>query len=108
MIHVCWFIVSFFMVFFLCHPVSKWWDVAGTQPEYCIDGYAFLVVEEAINSSLDFAIITLTVVVGRKLATSSYVKAKLALVFIVGGLSDAVGFVKIDIVYSAANTDGRK
>lgn len=96
------------MVLFLCDPVSKWWDVAGTQPGHCIDGNAFLVAEESINSSLDFAMIALTVALVQKLQTKNYIKTKLSFIFLVGGLSGVIGFVKIGIVYSVENTNGRK
>jgi hypothetical protein len=92
----------------LCTPISKWWDVTGTQPGHCLDGNAFLVAEEGINSSLDFAMIILTVAVVRKLQTKKYIKTKLAFIFTVGGLSGVIGFVKIGIVYGAQNTNGRK
>lgn len=106
-IHVSWFITFFFLVLFLCTPVSKWWDISGTQPGSCLDGNRFLVSEETINSSLDFAMIILTVVVLQKLQTRQYIKTKLAFIFTVGGLSGVIGFVKIGIVYRTANTNGR-
>ena len=102
-----WFITFFFLVLFLCDPVSKWWDVMDTQPGHCLDGNAFLVAEETINSTLDFATIILTVAVVRKLQTRQFIKTKLALIFTVGGLSGVIGFIKIGIVYQAANTNGR-
>ncbi|KAF7541295.1 hypothetical protein G7054_g700 [Neopestalotiopsis clavispora] len=107
-IHVCWFITFFLMVIFLCRPISKWWDIVGDQPGYCIDGNVFLIAEETTNSLLDFALIALTVGLIRKLATRSYVKAKLIFVFIIGGLSGVIGFVKIGLVYSVANTNGQE
>ena len=78
-----------------------------TQPGHCLDGNAFLVAEETINSTLDFATIILTVAVVRKLQTRQFIKTKLALIFTVGGLSGVIGFIKIGIVYQAANTNGR-
>ncbi|KAK8038629.1 integral membrane protein [Apiospora rasikravindrae] len=107
-IHVCWFITFFFMVLFLCNPISLWWDISGTQPGYCLDGNTFLVAEETINSSLDFATIALTVAVVHKLQTKSYIKTKLSLIFLIGGLSGVIGFVKIGIVYSTENTNGQE
>ncbi|KAI0127650.1 hypothetical protein BJ170DRAFT_694422 [Xylariales sp. AK1849] len=80
----------------------------GAQPGYCIDGNAILVAEETVNSSLDFAMIALTVAVIRKLPTRNHIKSKLAFIFVVGGLSGVVGFVKIGLVYSAANTCGQE
>jgi hypothetical protein len=107
-IHVCWFITFFFMVLFLCNPVSKWWDVDGTEPGWCIDGNTFLVAAETINSSLDFAMIALAVAMLKKLQTKAYLKTKLAFIFLVGGFSGVIGFVKIGIVFYAANTNGRE
>lgn len=93
---------------FLCTPISKWWDIDGTQPGHCIDGNAFLVPEEVINSSLDFALIILSVVGIQKLMTRTHMKLKMAFVFVVGGLSGVIGFIKIGIVYGTPNTNGRK
>lgn len=107
-IHVSWFITFFFFLLFLCIPVSKWWDINGTQPGYCVNGNAFLVPEEAINSALDFAMIVLTVAVVQKLQTKTKIKTKLAFIFMIGGLSGVIGFVKIGIVYYVADTNGRK
>ncbi|RWA06307.1 hypothetical protein EKO27_g8803 [Xylaria grammica] len=107
-IHVTWFITFFFLVLFLCNPVSKWWDVTGTQPGTCIDGNAFLVSEETINSSIDLAMVGLTVAMVFKLQTREHIKRKLAFIFTVGGLSGVIGFIKIGIIYSTPNTNGRK
>lgn len=107
-VHVCWFITFFFGVIFLCTPISKWWDVDGTQPGHCLDGNAFLVAEETINSSLDFALIALSVIAIRKLMSRAHMKLKMTFIFLVGGLSGVVGFVKIGIVYQADNTSGRE
>ncbi|KUI57992.1 hypothetical protein VP1G_05331 [Cytospora mali] len=105
-IHVCWFITFFFALVFLCNPISKWWDVSGTEPGHCLDENAYLVAEETINSSMDFAMIALTVFVVRKLQTRTHIKSKLAFIFVVGGLSGVTGFVKIGIVYNAPNDYG--
>lgn len=82
--------------------------MAGTQPGYCVDGNAFLVPEETINSTIDFALVALTVVVIRKLKITEHLRIKLVFVFVVGGLSGVIGFVKIGLVYGAANNNGRK
>ncbi|KAM7196182.1 hypothetical protein V8F33_006294 [Rhypophila sp. PSN 637] len=95
-IHVLWFIIFFFMENFLCNPVSLWWDLTGEQEGWCIDGITFLVAEEGINSSLDFA----------KIMTRNHVKSKLAFIFLIGGLSGVIGFIKIGLVYDAENNAG--
>ncbi|KAF3763034.1 hypothetical protein M406DRAFT_322988 [Cryphonectria parasitica EP155] len=107
-IHVCWFITFIFLLLFLCNPISKWWDVDGTQPGSCINGNAFLVSEETINSAMDFAMIALAVYVVQKLQMKRLVKTKLTFIFVMGGLSGVIGFVKIGLVYSAANTAGQE
>ncbi|KAI0450754.1 hypothetical protein F5B21DRAFT_489870 [Xylaria acuta] len=107
-IHVAWFITFFFLVLFLCNPVSKWWDVTGTQPGTCIDGNAFLVAEETINSSIDLAMVGLTVAMVFKLQTREHIKRKLAFIFTVGGLSGIIGFIKIGIIYGTPNTNGQE
>ncbi|TGJ81699.1 hypothetical protein E0Z10_g7075 [Xylaria hypoxylon] len=107
-IHVSWFITFFFLVLFLCNPVSKWWDVTGTQPGTCIDGNAFLVSEETINSSIDLAMVGLTVAMVFKLQTREHIKIKLAFIFSVGGLSGIIGFIKIAIIYSTPNDNGQE
>lgn len=107
-IHVCWFITFFFLLIFLCTPISKWWDVSGTQPGYCVDGNAYLVAEESINSTMDFAMIALTVLVVRKLQTKTSIRTKLTFIFAVGGLSGVIGFVKIGVVYGTPNDYGQE
>ncbi|KAI0434882.1 hypothetical protein F5Y09DRAFT_295108 [Xylaria sp. FL1042] len=107
-LHVSWFITFFFLVLFLCTPVSKWWDVTGTQPGFCLDGNAFLVSEETINSSIDLAMVGLTVAMVFKLQTREHIKRKLAFIFTVGGLSGVIGFIKIGIIYSTPNDNGQE
>ncbi|KAK0609994.1 hypothetical protein B0T17DRAFT_545681 [Bombardia bombarda] len=107
-IHVSWFITFLFSVLFLCTPVSKWWDILGDQPSFCLDRNAFLVSEETINSSLDFALLSLAVYVVQKVQVKRNVKTKLAFIFAVGGLSGVIGFVKIGIVYNAENDAGQE
>lgn len=107
-IHVGWFITFFFMELFLCNPVSLWWDITGEQEGTCLDGNTFLVAEEGINSSLDFAVLAIAVYVVWKVMTRKNVKTKLTFIFLVGGLSGVIGFVKIGIVYQADNDAGRK
>ncbi|KAI0472063.1 hypothetical protein GGR56DRAFT_677909 [Xylariaceae sp. FL0804] len=107
-VHVAWFVTFFFLVLFLCRPVSKWWDVAGTQPGRCIDGNAFLVPEETINSAVDLAMVGLTVAMVLGLRTREHVKRRLAFVFTLGGLSGVIGFVKIGITYHADDDNGQE
>ncbi|KAJ8131736.1 hypothetical protein O1611_g1886 [Lasiodiplodia mahajangana] len=107
-IHFAWFITFFFLVLFLCNPVSKWWDVTGTQPGTCIDGNAFLVSEETINSSIDLAMVGLTVAMVLKLHTRELIKRKLAFIFTLGGLSGIIGFFKIGIIYNIPNDNGQE
>lgn len=103
-IHVCWFIIFLFLLLFLCTPISEWWDIYDIQPGHCIDGNAFLVPEETINSSLDIAMMILSVGAVQKLITREHMKTKLAFIFVVGGLSGVIGFVKIGIVYGTPTT----
>ncbi|KAI1318719.1 hypothetical protein F5Y16DRAFT_116315 [Xylariaceae sp. FL0255] len=107
-IYIAWFITFFFLVLFLCKPISKWWDVTGTQPGYCIDGNAFLVSEETINSSIDLAIVGLTVAMVLRLQTHEFVKRKLAFIFSIGGLSGVISFIKIGIAYTTSDDNGRQ
>ncbi|KAK4206676.1 hypothetical protein QBC37DRAFT_434563 [Rhypophila decipiens] len=102
-IHVGWFITFFFMQLFFCNPVSLYWDILGEQEGTCIDGNAFLVAEETINSSLDFALLGIAVYVVQKVMTKNHIKTKLAFIFAVGGLSGVIGFIKIGIVYTVDN-----
>ncbi|CAG9986860.1 unnamed protein product [Clonostachys byssicola] len=105
-IHIAWFITFFFMVLFLCNPVSKWWDITGTQPGTCIDGNTFLVAEETINSGVDLAMVGLAVAMVFKLQTRKLIKRKLTFIFIVGGLSGIIGFIKIGFAYTTPNDNG--
>ncbi|KAI1120074.1 hypothetical protein F5Y10DRAFT_259116 [Nemania abortiva] len=107
-IHVAWFITFFFLVLFLCKPVSKWWDVTGTLPGTCIDGNTFPVSEETINSSINLAMVGLSVAMVFKLRTRELVKRKVAFIFTFGGLSGIIGFIKIGITYNTPNDNGQE
>ncbi|KAI0405750.1 hypothetical protein F4802DRAFT_606737 [Xylaria palmicola] len=96
-IHVSWFITFFFLVLFLCTP-----------PGSCLDGNAFLVSEETINSSIDLAMVGLTVAMVFRLHTRELIKRKLAFIFSVGSLSGVIGFIKIGIIYSTPNDNGQE
>ncbi|ROV90456.1 hypothetical protein VSDG_08436 [Cytospora chrysosperma] len=55
---------------------------------------------------MDFAMISLTVLVVRKLQTKPLIKTRLTFIFAVGGLSGVIGFVKIGIVCGTPNGYG--
>ncbi|ROW15260.1 hypothetical protein VPNG_03107 [Cytospora leucostoma] len=105
-IQVCWFIATFFALIFMCVPVSKWWDILGTEDGWCLNDAALLAAEETINSCVDFAMVGLAIAMVRKLKMKAHVKRKLAIVFAIGGLSGILGFVKIGEVYAVPDEDG--
>ncbi|ROW04824.1 hypothetical protein VMCG_04867 [Cytospora schulzeri] len=105
-LQVCWFIATYFALIFMCVPVSKWWDVLGTEEGWCLNDAALLAAEETINSCVDFAMVGLAVAMVRKLKMKANVKRKLAVVFAIGGLSGILGFVKIGEVYAVPDEDG--
>ncbi|KAI1847069.1 hypothetical protein JX265_006737 [Neoarthrinium moseri] len=105
-IQMAWFIAIFFSLMFMCIPVHKWWDVQGTVEGWCMNDAALLAAEETINSGVDFAMVALAVFMVRKLQMKPYLKRRLAAVFITGGLSGILGFVKIGEVYAIPDENG--
>lgn len=107
-IQIAWFITIFFSLTFMCIPVSKWWDVLDMEEGWCLNDAALLAAEETGNSCVDFAMMALAVSMVRKLQLKTHTKRKLAFVFIVGGLSGVLGFVKIGEVYAVPDENGSK
>lgn len=105
-VQLAWFISIFFSLIFMCVPVPKWWDVLGTVEGWCVNDAALLAAEETINSCVDFAMMALAIFMVRKLQMKANLKRKLAAVFIAGGLSGILGFVKIAEVYAIPDMDG--
>ena len=97
------------MILFFCRPISKFWENKGPEPAYCLDENAFLIANEVVNSCLDFALTALSIaIVQTRLQKESWVKTKLCLIFMVGGLSGVIGFVKIGILHQDVSANGRK
>lgn len=69
---------------------------------------ALLAAEETINSCVDFAMMAIAIFMVRKLKMKAHLKRKLAAVFVAGGLSGVLGFVKIGEVYAVPDMDGSK
>lgn len=107
-IQLAWFIAVFFSLIFMCVPVSKWWDVLDSEDGWCLNDAALLAAEESINSCLDFAMMALAIFMVRRLQLKSHMKRKLACVFVAGGLSGILGFVKIVEVYAIPDENGSK
>lgn len=92
----------------MCIPVSKWWDILDSEDGWCLNHAVLLAVEESINSCLDFAMMALAIFMVRRLQLKSYMKRKLACVFVAGGLFGILGFVKIVEVYAIPDENGSK
>lgn len=69
---------------FACLPLRYNWDV--TEDGSCIDVVGLFSFTEALNSSLDFALIVLGCFIVSKMQVKTSVKIKLSLIFILGGL----------------------
>ncbi|CAI6079734.1 unnamed protein product [Clonostachys chloroleuca] len=92
-------IENIFVDIFTCVPVQKFWrpDLQGR----CIEYVPFLVVNESVNSLIDFVMAIQAVIMLRSLKTARRTKWQLSVIFAIGGLAGVIGFVKIGV--SVAN-----
>ncbi|KAI1089463.1 hypothetical protein F5B19DRAFT_467079 [Rostrohypoxylon terebratum] len=96
--HIAWVIVFSFMLGFHCRPLDKFWapDLSG----YCTSEGTLIAVVEGINSLGDFLLVALAVAIVPTLQVSSATKRKLIVLFGLGVLTGAIGFVKIGISFN--------
>jgi len=73
-----------FTLFFQCKPVHRYWDVL--TPGTCLGAIPLLVGFEVPNSTIDFAMVGLALVMLRDLQMRSSTKWKLSFFFAAGGL----------------------
>ncbi|KAI5868249.1 hypothetical protein GGS23DRAFT_608860 [Durotheca rogersii] len=89
-----------------CRPVSKSWDIesGGT----CFNNTIFFSIANPLNSLIDFVMAGQAVWMLKSLRLGANAKFKLALLFLLGGLSGAIGFVKLGLAQNAVNHDFRQ
>lgn len=88
-----WAIAASAAQFFQCTPVSKFWNVL--EEGHCLGQVPLLLGFEVPNSSIDFGMVALVLVMLRDLHIRRSTKWKLAGLFAVGGFVGVVGFIKI-------------
>ncbi|KAM7218672.1 hypothetical protein V8F06_005991, partial [Rhypophila decipiens] len=95
-----WTLAAMLTLFFQCQPVHFYWDklVAGGK---CIDEVALLVGFEVPNSSIDFAMVVLALVMLRDLKMRQATRWKVAGFFAAGGFAGIIGFLKIAAHFTA-------
>ncbi|KAI1411310.1 hypothetical protein F5Y13DRAFT_191585 [Hypoxylon sp. FL1857] len=96
--HVAWIIVASFMLGFHCQPLDKFWNYQLSG--YCIHEGTFIAVVESINSLGDFLLVALAVAIVPTLQVSKATKRTLVVLFGLGVLAGAIGFVKIGISFN--------
>ena len=69
----------------ICIPVYKYWQPLMEQGR-CINVAAFLTGVETANSSIDFAMVALAVIMLRGLQTTFWTKVKLGIIFAMAGV----------------------
>ncbi|KAI0545027.1 hypothetical protein F4679DRAFT_562828 [Xylaria curta] len=99
-VQIMWFIATYITHYLTCIPISKVWD--QSVPGVCIDNSAFLVGGETINSLIDFIMIGLAIWMLKDLRLDIGTKWKLSVLFILGGLSGVIGFIKIGLAHNAS------
>lgn len=78
-------IANIFTVVFQCTPLKKFWDIEYVGG-HCINLRTTLASSETINSTIDFAMAGLALVMLRGLTLGFVTKLRLTLVFLVGGM----------------------
>lgn len=96
-----WAISTYLVHFFECRPIRKYWY--PLTPGWCINDAAYLVGLETPNSLMDFAMVGLAIWMIQSLNMKIETKIKLSILFVLGGLSGIIGFVKIGEAYAPQN-----
>ncbi|KAK3313001.1 hypothetical protein B0H66DRAFT_383926 [Apodospora peruviana] len=98
-LQTCWTIAVLIVCFLQCKPVHHYWDVLSEGT--CIGAMPLLVGFEVPNSSIDFAMVALVLVMLRELHIRPSTKWKLSFFFAAGGFCGLIGFVKIAAHFTA-------
>ncbi|KAI8952910.1 hypothetical protein F4801DRAFT_162704 [Xylaria longipes] len=101
-------ILTIFINIFGCHPISHVWTFTD-DGGWCLDQVAVFTAMESVNSAIDFAMVALASVMVSGIRLTLSARLKLVLLFLVGGLSGVIGFIRIggDNVYGK-KTDSRR
>ncbi|KAK3689173.1 hypothetical protein B0T22DRAFT_513340 [Podospora appendiculata] len=102
-LQVCWGVSAVGALLFQCRPMHKYWDVL--TPGWCMDSVALLVAFEVPNSSLDFGMVAIVLVMLRDLRIRPSTKWKLSFLFAAGGFSGLIGFLKIAAHFTAGQSN---
>ncbi|KAI1079770.1 hypothetical protein F5B20DRAFT_152276 [Whalleya microplaca] len=100
---VLWTIVTILVRCLRCQPLSAAWDprVRGD----CVDAKRYLVGSETTNSTIDFIMVGLALWMVHGLHIRTSTKFKLSGIFVLGGLSGVIGFIRIGQSYANAGSD---
>lgn len=98
-------VATFLVSLLSCQPVSKGWNLV--EPGYCINHSVFLAASETVNSTVDFVMVILAVVMIQSLKMKRSTKWKLAILFGAGGFAGVVGFVKVGESYGDPGSKSR-
>lgn len=96
-VQVGYSVATFLVSLLSCQPVSKGWNLV--EPGYCINHSIFLAASETVNSSVDFVMVILAVVMIQDLKMKLSTKWKLGILFGLGGFAGIIGFVKVGESY---------
>ncbi|KAI3321222.1 hypothetical protein HD806DRAFT_200193 [Xylariaceae sp. AK1471] len=86
-------ILTLFINLFGCYPISYNWS--AIEDGRCLDQVLVFTGTESINSAVDFAMVALASVMVYGIQLTLSTKLKLAILFVVGGLSGIIGFIRI-------------
>ncbi|KAI1389071.1 uncharacterized protein F4822DRAFT_404864 [Hypoxylon trugodes] len=89
-----------------CKPISKAWDIA--RDGKCVDDTVFFSASDPPNSIIDFIMAGQAIWMLKSLRMGTNSKFKLAILFLIGGFSGAIGFVKVGVAQHAVNRDFRQ
>ncbi|KAI1318726.1 hypothetical protein F5Y16DRAFT_391670 [Xylariaceae sp. FL0255] len=99
-LQLMWFIGTYVAHYLTCIPIAKVWD--PTIPGTCINNSTFLIAGETINSLIDFVMIGLAVWMVVRLQMDTSTKWKISFLFVLGGLSGIIGFIKIGTAHNSS------
>ncbi|KAM7189082.1 hypothetical protein V8F20_010290 [Naviculisporaceae sp. PSN 640] len=99
-VNLLWTLAAMITLFFQCSPVEFYWNrllPGGT----CLDQVSLLIGFEVPNSSIDFAMVGLALVMLRDLRIRRRTRWKVMGFFAAGGFAGIIGFLKIATHFTA-------
>ncbi|KAI0471290.1 hypothetical protein F4859DRAFT_485130 [Xylaria cf. heliscus] len=97
-------IITLFINLFSCTPISYNWDFS--EDGWCLDQAAVFTGTETVNSTIDLAMVILACFMIVDLQLDVWTKLKLSIIFVLGGLSGVIGFIRISQFYVIQNEVG--